>query len=215
MRYELIKFDHERHDFVKIIKDLFHVDKLEDMNEEHAELFKVGDDSKTSFHKEFYDRYRAGWDEFQNLYEQFIKEEIAPVYSGNFLYQAWPTFRVHLNGNLAVGDFHNDAEFGHPEGEINYIIPLTNSDGTAAPWVESEPKKGDYECMLMRVGYFIIFNGNRLTHGNKVNDTGKTRVSLDFRILPMDCYKENYNGESITRKTKFKIGEYYKLFERK
>ena len=32
---------------------------------------------------------------------------------------------------------------------------------------------------------FIVFNGNKCIHGNKLNDTGKTRVSLDFRIIPI------------------------------
>jgi hypothetical protein len=47
-----------------------------------------------------------------------------------------------------------------------------------------------------------------------VNKTTQTRVSLDFRILPLDKYDENNNTESITQKTKFKIGQYYKLFKR-
>ena len=64
--------------------------------------------------------------------------------SEDFLYQKFPTFRVHLPNNIAVGKFHKDADFGHPKGEINFIIPLTDSYGSASVWVESEENKADF-----------------------------------------------------------------------
>ena len=36
----------------------------------------------------------------------------------------------------------------------------------------------------MKAGEFARFNGASLQHGAKVNTTGKTRVSFDFRIIP-------------------------------
>ena len=222
MRYQLIKYDHKKFDFVSLLEDIFSpCEGLNFLHEklsegQYKELFEVGKDSSTEFHKAFYDKYRAGWPEFQNMYEEFIKVEIAPQFAQigeNFLYQKWPTFRVHLPNNICVGRFHNDAEFGHPEGEVNFIVPMTDSDKNASVWVESEPGKKDYEHMLMRVGYMIMFSGNTLTHGSKVNDTGKTRVSMDFRCLPLSKYNEANESVSITRKTKFKIGEYYKLYQ--
>jgi len=206
MRY--IKYDINRYDFVTPIADLMGVIYLEDLHEEHMELFKVGADSKTSFHRKFYDRYHAGWPEMVILYERFISGVMAPLMSPSFLYQKFPTFRVHLRNNLAVGAFHNDAQFGHPEGEMNYIIPLTNSDGDASVWVESDIGKGGFQPMALRVGQLVEFNGNKLTHGNRVNTTGKARVSMDFRILPAACYRPD-ESVSMTLKTKFKEGEYY------
>src|SRR6266568_1755487 len=127
MRYKTIHYDVSKYDFVTPIASLLGVGHLEDIHEEHSQLFKIGDDSKTSFHKKFYDRYHDGWPEMVTLYEGFIKEVMAPLYDLPFLCQKFPTFRVHLRGNLAVGAFHNDAQFGHPPGEMNYIIPLTDS----------------------------------------------------------------------------------------
>lgn len=216
--YTLIPYDNVKFDFVRIIKDLFETYYLEGLHEhvkadEYKELFEVGHDSSTIFHKKFYDKFRAGWPELQNLYDSFVKE-ISYLYHEDFLYQAFPTFRVHLPNNVAVGAFHNDAEFHHPDGETNYIIPLTKSTDTASCWVETQPGKKDFYPMTMIPGFIIAFNGNKLTHGNKVNLTGATRVSMDFRILPISKYDENNSSESITTNTKFKEGQYYKRFSK-
>lgn len=213
LRYLVFPFNSGRYDFVSLVTGLFNVRRLEDLYEEHKELFKVGADSCTSFHDKFYDKYHAGWPEMEQLYHRFISEVVTLLWKPPFLYQKFPTFRVHLQGNLAVGAFHNDAQFGHPAGEMNYIIPLTDSDGTASVWVESTPGLEDFEPMELRVGKLIEFNGNKLTHGNKVNGTGKTRVSMDFRILRLIHYYPESNTVSLTQKTKFREGEYYKRLE--
>lgn len=214
MNYTIIPFDHQKFNFSKVVGDLFETDRLQDLNENHKELFQVGMDSSTSFHKKFYDKYREGWNELEEMYLNFIKEVIAPNYDEDILFQRFPTVRFHLPDNVAVGAFHNDASFGHPKHEVNYIIPLTNSYDTASVWIESEPGKGDFRAAYMVIGNLIQFNGNELTHGNKVNGTGLTRVSLDFRVLPFSKYDENGNGESITQKTKFKEGEYYNILKK-
>lgn len=187
----------------------------ETTSEDYSEEFKVGMDSITEFHKKFYDKYREGWGEMESWYNDiFIKWVIAPLIDEDFLYQKFPNIRFHLPNNVAVGKTHKDSDFGHPKFEINFIIPLTESDDTASIWVESEPDKGDFEPMIMRVGELIQFNGNELTHGNKLNLTGKTRVSLDFRVLPISKYNPNNTNTSLTKKTKFIEGEYYKLFKK-
>lgn len=204
-------YDINKFNFIEIITNLFSI-KLENihtLSDQKYDLFEVGDDSKTIFHKQFYHKYRSGWAELQEVYDAFIKQVVASTFTENILYQKFPTFRVHLPGNVAVGAFHNDAEFNHPEGEINYIIPLTNSKDTASVWVEYEPGTKDFYPMDMNVGELIKFNGNKLTHGNKVNETKKTRVSIDFRILPESCYDAHTISESITTKTKFIEGKYY------
>lgn len=213
-----IPFDESRFDFVSIIEVVFPGSRLDDLHSNawgvYKELFKIGKDSSTEFHESFYNRYRAGWEHMETAYENFIKDVVAPVFSEDFLFQKFPTFRVMLPNNVAVGAFHNDAEFGHPEGEVNFIIPLTNSDDTASVWVESEEGKKDFSPIKLRVGWLAQFNGNKLTHGNKTNSTLKTRVSMDFRVLPMSKYHEDQAKESITRKTKFIEGQYYKRFKK-
>jgi hypothetical protein len=213
MRYITIPYFAEKYNFVKVVEDLFETNRLQDLNETHAEQFKVGMDSSTSFHEKFYNKYREGWPEMETLYEKFIEDIISPLYNEDFLYQKFPTVRFHLPNHVAVGAFHTDAEFFHPEGEMNYIIPLTNSNDTASVWVESEPGKEDFFPIPLQVGQLVKFNGNELTHGNKINETKFTRVSMDFRILPCSKYNEDNGGESMTLKTKFKVGEYYKIYK--
>lgn len=212
---EYIPFDAYRYDFVTVVEELFGEGELEDLHEVHSSLFQVGDDSKTSFHKAFYDRYRSGWPEMEAMYSRFISEFVSKLFQEDFLYQKFPTFRVHLQGNVAVGAFHTDAEFKHPAGEVNFIIPLTNSIGSASVWLESAPGKGDYRPMNLFVGELVRFNGNTLSHGNKVNTTDKARVSMDFRVLPVSCYHpDEGDGVSVTRGTKFVEGGYYRRFRK-
>ena len=219
MRYKIIPYQEDKVGFVRRMNSLFFNRGLSGLHwlhnlsgEQYDELFKVGSDSSTIFHKAFYDKYREGWDSMVETYETFIHIIIAPLFDEDFLYQRFPTARFHLPMNLAVGDFHTDAEFHHPVGEINFIIPLTDSDATACPLIESEPGKNDFESIPLRVGKLVQFNGNQLRHGNLQNRTGLTRVSLDFRVLPISKYNPDMAASSITQKTKFVEGSYYKRF---
>lgn len=210
----IIKYDRDKYDLIQQVKKIFKTNSLDTLHlltKEQYGLFEVGKDSSTVFHKFFYDSYRAGWPEFVDCYRALIRDIIRPQYNEPILFQSFPTFRVHLPDNIAVGAFHTDAEFGHPAGEVNYVLPMTDSGNTASIWVESEPGKMDFTPMELFTGEIIEFLGNKLTHGNKVNRTGQTRVSIDFRVLPLSRYDETNEAQSITQKTKFKAGEYYTL----
>jgi ectoine hydroxylase-related dioxygenase (phytanoyl-CoA dioxygenase family) len=80
-------------------------------------------------------------------------------------------------------------------------------------WLESVPGIKDFHPVEMEVGEFCIFNGNKCFHGNKDNDTGKTRVSFDFRVMPYSRYDESKCLESVTINRKFAIGDYYDLYK--
>ena len=68
----------------------------------------------------------------------------------------------------------------------------------------------------LNVGDLVFWNGNTCVHGNKINKTDITRVSLDFRVLPRENYNylidniENKAVSTATMGTKFQIGGYYK-----
>jgi hypothetical protein len=209
------------YDMADEVRDLFEVISLQQLHtispEKYEKLFEAGkDDSSTFFHNTFYDKLRAGWPAMTGAYEELINSVIALIhFEENFLYQKFPTFRVHLPGNLAVGKFHKDSEFGHPPGEVNYMIPLTNASHSATTWCESAPDKGDFESMPMKYGSLITFDGNQLTHGNHVNNEGYTRVSMDFRVLPISKYNPDSGASSLTRNTKFVEGQYYTRYTHK
>ena len=66
----------------------------------------------------------------------------------------------------------------------------------------------NYENLkLLKNNYWIGYL-NQCKHYNKINNTGKTRISMDFRIIPYSKYKES-NNLSTTSKSKFMVGDYY------
>ena len=47
-------------------------------------------------------------------------------------------------------------------------------------------------------GEFIRFDGNRCWHYTTANDTGATRVSFDFRVVPIELFDNEHQGPSKT-----------------
>lgn len=208
-----------------MIEELFSCADLKKLHEtvpqgqEYIELFKVGADSSTIFHDAFYKKLNSGWEVFISTYENLVKFviEAEGLNEEEYIYQRLPTFRVHLPNNLAVGDFHRDMDFNHPRGEINFVVPITPMYGTNTIWCERAPGKGEHHPIpRIEPGTLFRFDGNQLNHGNLVNKTGNTRVSIDFRILSFESY-DSYNQSpsnagSLTTDCKFSIGSYYEKF---
>lgn len=212
-------YEKQKFDFVKLVEDLYQAKDLSELHLIDPELcgskkLEQKNEAETYFHKVFYDKLK-NWDEIKKVYEDFIKEVIAPQFSKSFLYQAFPSFRVQVPNQTAVSKWHydNDEDHGHPEWEINFQIPLTKCYDTNCTWIESVPGLEDYRPIEMSVGEYAIFNGNRCRHGNKSNTTGKTRVSFDFRVLPYNRYNKEEKKFSFYGK-EFAPGEYYTLFNK-
>ena len=93
---------------------------------------------------------------------------------------------------------------------MSYAIPITKCFGNNSVWIESEPNKADYHPVRMQFGNLLSFSGGTHKHGNKMNDTSKSRISFDFRIMPLSKYDPSFSKSSATRSTKFIIGDYYK-----
>jgi len=209
-------YDTKKYKFKEIIQDHFKVKDLSllhiDRNDLHPNLQLVFDnESKTEYHQWFYSKMNAGWNDLENAYHSFVKNEVGSIMDEEFIYQYMPSFRVHLPNDKAIHKWHydSDPDHIHPNWEINFQIALTDMYGTQATWVEPVPGLKNYAPMEMTYGEFFVFNGNKCTHGNKENISGKTRVSFDFRILPKKRYNPQ-STESITAKKKFLLGEYYR-----
>ena len=220
----LIKYNLEKYNFVKLIEDLYE-HKLDDLHTILTEKFDIpdgvaglGKDTHSNLHRKFYSKLNSGWVEIHNLYDKFIKEVVALYYDKElFLYQSFPTFRIHYVGNRVITTWHKDGDENHkhPPGELNFWLPLTNTFGENTMWVESKPGMKDYHPIETTAGHMLVFDGNRCSHGNKVNSTSKTRVSLDFRILPINAYNPAYPHKTATKGWRYIIGEYYKLYDPK
>lgn len=203
----------DKYNFVGLLEKLFDSNDLKKLHEkstkEHRDLYKVTEDSDTEFHKIFYDKMRQGWDEFLDLYNYFIKEYVSLIFDKKIIYQRWPTFRVHLPNNLAVGAFHKDSEYNHPAGEVNFILPMTHMFESNTVILEQTPNTLDFKQMELYPGELLMFNGNNCLHGNLPNRTGLTRVSLDFRVMLKKHYDPKNNQTSMTTNKKFTLGNYY------
>ena len=221
-------YDFSQYKFAELMAEAFKVD-LDDLQNLHhlrPDLFANDpaltmqwpyNEADTLFHKEFYGFLNS--DKGCSLYEEFdrfIKLEISNLFTESFVYQRFPSFRKCLPMSKAVTKWHcdSDNDHGHPEGEINFQIAITDIYGNNATWIESVPGFKDFQPIELKQGEFAVFNGNKCIHGNKTNDTGVTRLSFDFRVIPISKYDPNSGLTSATSTKKFVVGEYYKLFKK-
>ena len=104
----------------------------------------------------------------------------APV---TFYYQCPPTLRLQPGPAWAQVKTHNDAEYGHQNGELNFWLPLTDRTRTGVDlWCESSFNADDYHPIPAQVGDIISFHGSSCRHYVNTNSTESTRVSFDFRV---------------------------------
>lgn len=220
-----IKYVTKKYNFAEVIQNYFFKENKISLNLIHTctdesgniigntELFTREKDQSTYFHKKFYELART--EEFNKLYEDFILNIVRPLYNESIVYQAIPTFRIQMPNNIAVGEFHKDKDYrdlkwAETVKEDNFYFPFTDTFDTNTIWVESEEDKGDFSPMECKYGEIIQWDGSNLKHGNKLNTTKFSRVSTDFRVIKYSNYIPSENG-SINTKSKFKIGEYYKI----
>jgi len=215
---KLIKFDTSKFNFADIYGTLLSTTDLSKLHNSELNtydtLFTREQDQSTKFHQIYYENFENS---IQPIYKKFISDVVRPLYNGPIVYQKIPTFRIHLPGNIAVGEFHKDKWYRdktwHEDvQEINYYLPFTNVFGTNTIWVETQEDKGDFAPIEVDYGTLVQWDGVNLMHGNKQNDTNKTRVSVDFRIMKYENYKPSTHG-SINTKVKFEIGGYYDLMK--
>ena len=205
---EYIEYNIEDYPFRKIIEEVLQTKDLERIHSmADYDLFVKGTDQSTIWHKRYYDNL----DKFLPLYDKFINKVIKPSFGEDIVYQKIPTFRTQLVKNLGVFEFHRDRDYAHNEEERNFFLPFTDAYATNTIWVESEEDKADYSPMTTLYGQVVKWNGNSLMHGNKQNTTSNTRVSVDFRCIPLSKYSEEEGAAAIYSKMKFKIGDYYNV----
>ena len=216
MYYE---YDLSEYPFVRMFQDLFQRKNLQEIHlgvKEKYEFFsEPGVDSDTVLHRVFYDEMRKGWPEFIQAYQRLIREVIAPIVGAKdeLIYQKWPSFRVHLPNNVAVGGWHKDGDYNHPSGEINFILAITKMFESNSTIAESEPGKMDFRQFELDPGQIVRFNGNQCIHGNLPNRTGVSRVSFDFRVMLPEDYNDKHDLRSLSKDNKFLIGHYYEVMK--
>ena len=134
------------------------------------------------------------------LYLRFLREVVLPAVrrglgdaSAGILYQRKPNFRCHLPGTgTFLVDKHCDADSHHHINEINFWLPVTTCFGNNTLWSESVPGKGHFRPFELGPGELLQFWGNQCQHYTVPNDTDHTRMTIDFRVIPLQHYVEHY-----------------------
>lgn len=157
------------------------------------------------------------------------------------IFQKTPTFRFSFPSSPGFTwkpNYHTDIMLGHPPEEINIWLPLTNCfdsnafrcaslddsmkifadiDYNLAKFaLQVEDDKIQNHCenitksISMNYGEYLIFD-SRCLHVHQKNHTDKTRISIDFRVIPQSVYDKmpkNYVGTGRLKK-RFICGDYY------
>ena len=214
-----LKYDNSKYDFRVFARKCFGIDNLSEVhkNNPNYEVFKsFGPDVQTWYHETFYNYLKTNDNgkDMQKMYNNLIEEVILPYLGINeALVQKFPSFRVQLPGNIAVAKIHTDNSLGHPIGEINFTYSFTDMFDTNAIWIEKMPRMKEFIPIEQKENSISSFNANLCMHYNKLNETGKTRMSMDFRVLPLNYYDKEKVLSSHSTKQKFVDGGYYNLIK--
>ncbi|KAL3827129.1 hypothetical protein ACHAXA_002364 [Cyclostephanos tholiformis] len=135
--------------------------------------------------------------DFLRLFDGFVVDRILPRLKARlqsagshnedlpvtFFYQRPPTLRIQPGPARALVRAHNDAEYGHQNGELNFWLPLTSRRKTGVDlFCESKSGAGDYRPLQVEYGEVVSFHGSSRRHYVNPNRSLWTRVSLDFRV---------------------------------
>ena len=120
------------------------------------------------------------------------------------VFQSFPCVRMHRPGEFSIGP-HCDAQYQLPDGNLNCYLPLTSLSHTNSLYLESSPGAEDFHPLSMDYGELATFWGCMCTHFAVENLTEQTRCSLDFRIIPGNCYET----DATKQLPDFKVGSYY------
>ncbi|PWW60375.1 phytanoyl-CoA dioxygenase family protein [Actinokineospora spheciospongiae] len=194
-KYVRRHYDVRKFPIADLVREVMRVDSLDNLAASDRVATRETDQS-TRYHKLFYDNFDVISPVYRKLLQELLGRESDDVYV-----QRVPTCRVHLPNSVAVGTWHRDLDFGHDPSEANFWVPLTRAYGSNTLWIEDEPVEAEY-------GDVIVFDGANTLHGNVVNDTGTSRVSVDFRTIPRGNYRPN-DRKSVSFGMPFLLGDYW------
>lgn len=152
---------------------------------------------------------------FSAAYQTFLRKVVLPHVGDRrgILFQRRPTFRCHVaGGGEPTGVPHRDADNGHPSAEINFWCPLTRCDGSNSLFVESAPGLGDFAPLESAYGEANRFWGAQCMHHTEPNETERTRVSFDFRVVPRSCFVEDSESPG-GRADPYRPGTFYGVMD--
>jgi hypothetical protein len=143
--------------------------------------FRAGQDQHTDLHRQLYQSHQSA----EPLYAQLTQAVVSECIQEPCYIQAIPTYRFGLPGNVWVGSFHRDSDFGHSAYELNCILALTPMHQSAALHVEDRPGSRHFAPLELEAFELILFNHIDRQHGCRANQEQTSVVSIDFRFVPV------------------------------
>jgi len=200
-QHNVYKIDETKHKFLEYFKKLYQYENLQKIylisnsviNNENIS------DVETDLHKIFYHDIKTNTT-FKQLYCDLIQAIFSNLFPEEevFIYQSFPSIRIQYFNNVVIPPHYDSDHLGnHPEGEKNFILPITKMYGTNRMYIESEPGKKDFKGIDLNYGDLLFFNGNKCTHYNEQNIENDIRISLDFRVILLKDYNK-YMTNNIT-----------------
>ena len=230
----LFSYDMGKFNFAELVYDILLgdcADPLITLDQVHtigksSHVLTFSNDQNLYFHHKYYNSPKLP--KLLEVYRDFIKTAIAPQFEDSQLVaQAKPTFRVHLPNNTAIPSdiggelsrpgLHCDADYNHPDVEVNFWVPFTQCYPSNTLHLESEPGKRDFRPMLLKNGQVLRFWGARCLHHNTMNEQGPTRVSFDFRVMnksEWDAIDLAWQATTVQHGMKLALGSYYMLYDK-
>ena len=198
-----------------LIKKNCELDDLHNLLVDEENLLQKGTDQSTVFHKAIYSTFDKPsffqsefWKNYRILCLEIVdKLKNETCFFGEWAIQRYPTIRFHFPNNVSVFEFHRDSNYLHPIGEINCFYALNECINSSALHVEKNLGFEDYLPLNLQSGEYAILNTSIYKHGDFINKTRKTRVSMDFRFIP-NIFLTN-NVSSLTKKIKFTSDSYF------
>jgi ectoine hydroxylase-related dioxygenase (phytanoyl-CoA dioxygenase family) len=184
----IVPYDARRFDFAAAVRAATGVADLARWHRDYApegeEQPGFGDQA-SAMHRKLY-----GIESVAALHREFVQTVITELVGEHVRYQHVPNWRIQLPGRHGVGSYHRDRSGGHNPCEITFWVPLTDVTSENGLWVESEEGAEDFRAHPMRYGQMLVFDSANLMHGNKRNDSERTRISFDFRVIPESRFHE-------------------------
>jgi len=190
--------------------------------------------------RQFYEQDGEFLDTYERFYKTVIRDQITGGQDFLFQTTPTIRFHFpHQQGFNWSPRFHTDVMLGHPPQEVNLWLPVTRTfdtntmrlagladslrifEGVGLDFKEfarlvQEDVAMQKRChevsrpVCLDYGQFVAFD-SRCLHATQENKTDSTRISLDFRVLPLDEYRGlavTYRGTG-RRQMLFQQGHYY------
>ena len=208
---KIMEYDTAKYPFKEIIQNILEHEDLEKFHETIKGEVAFAD----QYNDQDTDHYRKSYSQFEEklipTFHKFVSEFVRPLFEQSIIFQVKPTFRCNIPGNRAV-PYHRDSDFNHASYERNFWLPFTDTNKSNTIIIESEREKKDFKPYVLNYGQILFFDGANLEHGNEINDSNETRLSMDFRVTLEDMFEDN-TAETLGSHTKMILGEYWKKID--